>query len=129
MIDAIRLRFESDGIEEKSEERPTLKNLRVGHPQAVPCSTSGLGGVFFLFVLVEFFEEAIDVGFLDVVGGGEAEFAGVGSADADFVGVPEPVFEVEAEDGGTLTVTMAQRRAGSGEVHDVAPRFCISARM
>src|SRR5450631_4910179 len=92
----------------------------LGSPSSAPSARSG--GVFFLFVLVEFFEEAGDVGFLDVVGGGEAEFAGVGAADADFVGVPEPVFEVEAEDGGDVYGDdgAAEGRVGRG------PRCCTA---
>src|SRR5258706_9050413 len=51
-----------------------------------------------LFVLVEGGQESIYIWFQQIVGRGEAEFAGFAAADADFVFRPERLFQFHALD-------------------------------
>src|SRR5258708_17754993 len=54
----------------------------------------------FLFVLVfvELLQEAVDIFLLQIVGRGETELARVTAADTDFVRLPHPVLEIQAND-------------------------------
>jgi hypothetical protein len=49
-----------------------------------------------LFEFVEAGQEGVNVLLLEIVRSAQAELAGFAATDANFVGLPEPVFEVHA---------------------------------
>src|SRR5258708_29397702 len=76
-----------------------------GAPASVEMTMSGNMVIFLLsqflltLVLVEFFQKLVDVFLGQVVRRREAQLVWFGAADADFVGLPHPVFQVHARDG------------------------------
>src|ERR1700682_5128255 len=85
------------------EPRRTLKRCSIQGRGDGPAKgrkyRSLLSQLLIPLVCIEFFQEPVDVFFLEIIGRGEAKFVGVGAPDTDFMSLPQPVFEVHARDG------------------------------